>query len=183
MSFTKNGRRLDAVRKRRTRIEQNDEIDIAGIIQLARAELSHAEHDEARALAGNVGLGKTNLACRARFRQQKISRRLDRRLGDRSQGLRHFGEGPGAANVGERDQQRRLPFHQPQLAGDRFLIGGRTRRLRSARDQIGKMPLGIGIEEFGKTLRVFANEPPEEGRAVGDAFDQPAYRILFEKTL
>ena len=48
---------LDSLRKRRFGIEQNNEIDIAGIIQLAAAELSHAEHDEAGPLAGNIRLG------------------------------------------------------------------------------------------------------------------------------
>src|SRR5712691_2664428 len=73
---------LDAGRERRFRFEQNNEIDIAGIIQLAAAELSHAEHDEARARAGSVRLGQSNLTRRPRFRQQKIRRRRHRRLGD-----------------------------------------------------------------------------------------------------
>ena len=53
-------------REGRRRIEQHDEVDIARIIQLARAVFSHREHDEAAILQIE------KLIRRMRFRQQKI---------------------------------------------------------------------------------------------------------------
>ena len=73
------GRRLDAVGKpRRLRIEERDDVDVAGIVQLAGAVLPHAEDEEApRFLAAEPA------ACARGVGKREAERRPERRVGER----------------------------------------------------------------------------------------------------
>ena len=96
--------RLDVRRqRRRCGIEKHDQIDVAGVVQFARAHLAHREHDQAAAVLGPVEVGRQQPPARGLLPQQKAQRRLHR--GDRELG------------------QRRRHLHRP----------ARPRRCRTAR--------------------------------------------------
>ena len=67
--------------RRRVGIEEHDQVDVGREIELVRAELAHAEHDPAGALAGIVGIGQLELALRMGIAQQEIDGRADAGVG------------------------------------------------------------------------------------------------------
>ena len=56
-------------------IEEDDEVDVARIIELARAMLAHGENDIAAVVAGAIRIGKRHAAEPCRIAQQPIDRR------------------------------------------------------------------------------------------------------------
>ena len=61
--------RLDVLRqRRRVRIEEHDEVDVAGIVQFARAHLAHGEHEQAAIRFGPFGVIRRQPAARASCR-------------------------------------------------------------------------------------------------------------------
>ena len=100
-------RRLDVGDQRGRRgIEKHDEIDVAGIVQFARAHLAHGQHDQAGALLRPVVIGRRHPAARDLLAQQEAQRRLHgdgRKIGQRR---RHPHHRPDPADVAQRDQQR-----------------------------------------------------------------------------
>ncbi len=82
-------------------VVEHDEIDIARIVELMRAELAHAEDDIA--LGRAVPRRADDLACVSRLAKQKADGLLDRCLGARAHGKQHLLGRPDAAKVGEPD--------------------------------------------------------------------------------
>ena len=100
----------------RVRVVEHDEVDIARIVELVGAHLAHRQHDVARAVFRLRGIARLEAAAARGVAQQKADRCADRgirQFGQRAGGAHHR---PGAADVGERDQQRRLGL---QLAQER----------------------------------------------------------------
>ncbi len=97
--------RFDVRRKRgRGGIEKNDQIDIAGIVQFARAHLAHREHDQTAFVLGTVEAWRRQPPARGLLPQQKAQCCLHR--GDREfrQRRRHPHHRPHPADVAQRDQ-------------------------------------------------------------------------------
>ena len=61
-------------------IEKHDQVDVAGIVQFARAHLAHREHDQAAALLRPVGIGGGHAAARDLLAQQEAQAPPARRL-------------------------------------------------------------------------------------------------------
>ena len=99
---------------RRFRIEQDDEIDIARIVQLERAHLAHGEHDQAAARFRMRGIAGSELAALDRAVEQEAHRGRERRIGERGERSRHPHHRPDPADVGERDQEGCFLLHAPQ---------------------------------------------------------------------
>ena len=123
--------RLHPLRHRRDLVvEQHDQVDVAGIVELAGAELAHAKHDPAGTPVGFGGIGWFDLAGFGGLAQNKANGRAHRRVGETGQRRRHPHHVPDAAEVGERREQRRLAAaaaergHQFGLAGLRPGPGG-----------------------------------------------------------
>jgi hypothetical protein len=103
-------------------IVEQHEVDIRGVVQLPPAELAHAEHDEAAALAdrfrvrpGAVGRPvDAQLAALGRGQQQMRAGEVDGRVGQLRQRAGDAVERPEPGEVGGGDDQRRLPLHLPQ---------------------------------------------------------------------
>ena len=80
--------RLDILGKRgRGGIVEHDQVDIAGVVQLARAHLAHREHDQTRAMLGMIRIGRAQPAPRHLLPQQEAQGRLhggDGEIGERS---------------------------------------------------------------------------------------------------
>ena len=78
-------RRLDIGDQRRGGgIEEHDQVDVAGIVQFARAHLAHGEHDQATALLRPVRIGGGHPAARDLLAQQEAQAPSAPRLTARS---------------------------------------------------------------------------------------------------
>ena len=77
--------------------------------------LAESEHDHAaaRLRIGRIGIERQP-AGKGVLAQEKGERGADRRVGEAGQRLRRRDHVPQAANVGKRDQQRRLALGQAQ---------------------------------------------------------------------
>ncbi len=91
-------------------IEKDDDVDVAGIVQLARAVLAHREHDEAAVPAGLARIARIEAARRGVLQEEEAQRLAHAGVGKRRDGARHLLPAPGARDVGERDGQRRVPL-------------------------------------------------------------------------
>ena len=126
--------------RRSRRIEKNDEIDVARIIELEGAHLAHGEHDVARSLFGMRGIARRKLLAPCRVGEKITDRRANGRVRNIGQRARHAHDRPDSANVGQRDQQRRLGLHLAQDAHDfGFVLRRRDRRARFAQERMREL--------------------------------------------
>ena len=160
-----------------SRIEEHDQVDVAGIIQFARAHLAHGKHDQTASLLRPVEIRGVDAAARDLLPQQKAQRHLhrgDREIGQRRGYLHHR---PDPADVAQRDQQRGLGLHAPKqmhhigfarrhqhfpgrLLDQRFEV-----RLRVARQQPFQ-PRGVGAHQVEQIRREF-RDPEQDILCVG----------------
>ncbi len=116
------------------RLVKDDEIDVARIIELARAVFAHAENGETAAFRRHV-LGRTlDLAALRRVLQQPLDARLDGRVGEGGERVRHFFERPEAGHVRHGDEKRGFLLGDAQRAHD-LGLGGEPRRVPRPRKQ------------------------------------------------
>ena len=88
------------------------------------AHLAHREHDVAGAPLGMSRIVRHELAAPGGVVEEMADRGAERRLGEVGERARHARERPHAADIGERDEQRRLRLHVAQTTHHR------TRRAR-----------------------------------------------------
>jgi hypothetical protein len=148
-------------------VEEDDQVDVGGIVELSGAHLAHGERHHPAGCgkvrlghAGDLGPGKE----RFQFRAQ---RRGDGSVGEPGERVRHFFERPDAAQIGERGQKRHatlgLPQARPGILGiERGGLGQDClqRGFGCAR-QCGLAPFGLAGEEAA-----------EVGAAPGGAADE-----------
>ena len=116
--------RLDVGRQRRRgQIEEHDQVDVAGIIQLARAHLAHREHHQAAALFGALGIRRLQPAACSLLPQQIAQRRLHRSHREIGQAGGDAHHRPDPADVAQRDQQCGLRLHAAKLLHRRGFVG------------------------------------------------------------
>jgi len=106
-----------AVVNTRVGIVQQDEVDIAGIVQLARAELAHAEHGEAAVPFRFVGVGQTQFAAVVRGAQKICDRGVQGCLGEVGQRLGDALQVPHPADIGDGGDQGDDAFGGAQRGG------------------------------------------------------------------
>jgi hypothetical protein len=150
-------------------IEEHDQIDIAGIVQLAGAHLAHCEHEQAAALLRIVGIARRQSAAHRLLPQQISQRHLHRRDRDIGQCRRHLHDRPDAADVAQRDQQRRFRLQLPQQAHDVGLTGRGEHLAAGAADQLGQMRLRLGTQQALEAAGIGPDEIEQIGRALGNA--------------
>ena len=148
------------------RIEEDDEIDVGGKVQLVRAELAHAEDDPAGAFARVFRIGQLELALTVRVEKQEVDRRVDACVGETAQpfdGRRRIGL---AREIGERDQEMRFELQSAQRhhqACFADVLGTRAggdlseQRVQSLLDRLveqgiehGRLPAGAIAQEIRK---------------------------------
>ena len=139
-----------------------------------------AEREDRHAAAGLRvgGLGIERQAAHLGVAAEKKGERgADRGVGKAGQRLGRRGEVPDAADVGERDQERRLPLGEAQ----------RTHEVGLVRVAPGEERGGHGVErrlrrlhqQAGGPRRVFGHQRPEIGRVIGEAEQQRARGVLY----
>jgi hypothetical protein len=104
-------------------VVEHDEIDVAGVVQLAGAELAHGQNDEAGIARGVRRSRQVQIAGLGRPSQQMGHGGADAGIGKRAEGARDPLERPLARNVGQRDDQGGAAagdaegLHQPLAVG------------------------------------------------------------------
>ena len=114
----------------RVGVVEQDEVDITGIVQLARAQLAHPQHHQPAPLGRPRRVGQGECARIMSCEQEVTDRKPQRRLRQLRQGGRDPRQGPCPANVGERHDQRGLPFGPPHRRSN-----GRAHLRRAGRRQ------------------------------------------------
>ena len=123
-------------------VVEHDEVDVAGVVELAGAELSHAENDQARALARAIQRGQDQIARLGGAAQQMIDGGDERRPGEIAEGAGHLLQFPLPRDIGQRDQQGGAPAGLTQAAHQAGRIAVESGP-REARQQIGQDSGGI----------------------------------------
>ena len=138
--------------------------------------LAERQHDEAAAGLDVGGVGVERESSGARFApQQEADRRADRGVGEAGQRLGRRDDVPDAAEVGERDQQRRLVFGAPQRAFELVLVVVAARG--DLFDQRRQRVFGRRREQTREPVGVLGDQRPEKQRMVGDPEQQRARRL------
>ena len=111
------------------RVVDQDEVDIAGIVQLARAQLAHAEHHQAALGEHAATPRQRERAAAGRRAQTEGDACIQCRLGQGGQRGRDLAQRPHAADIGHRRTQRDPALGLAQGARDgRPVRGGATGR-------------------------------------------------------
>ena len=150
-------------------VEQHDEVDVGGVVELARAHLAHREHEHAGAVGGVLGVQPGSLpraiSCGERG---GAAPSLHGAVGERGQRAGHRVEVPGPAEVGERDQQRRAALGDAQAggpAGCRRAIAARIAAIVVS----GALVSAARSQSASRAMR-----PAEKARTAGGAGEEVA---------
>ena len=101
------------------RVEENDQIDIAGIVQFMGAKLPHTDHEQAARAVGCVLLRIEGEYAAARcLPDQGVERGSDGPIGKVAERPGDGGQRPGAGQIGQRDAERHLAARRAQNPGD-----------------------------------------------------------------
>ena len=147
-------------------IEEHDQVDIAGIVQFARAQLAHAE-DEQAASGLRVGrVGQHDLAALVGRDQAEAQRRGDRRFGKLRQVLGGLLDARRAEQVAQRDQQRDLALDQADRRHQRRLALFRHVHVAQFADPLRDPLAGRRVEQRVQPFGVLEHLGVEIGREV-----------------
>ena len=177
---------MSATSEVRGGIEKHDQVDVAGIVQLARAHLAHGEHDQAGALLRPVLIDGGHAAARDLLAQQEAQAPSARSLPpDRSappspasparprrcRTARSTARPP--TSCGEAAASRRLSPAAASTSREVFSISAREMRFGVACQQTDQ-PRGVGadqIEQIGRELGDAEQNGPGE-RAIQPRADR-----------
>ncbi|MND62831.1 hypothetical protein D3C80_541260 [compost metagenome] len=139
-------RRIERIGKNaHLRIEENDDIDVGGIVEFSPAELAHAEHDEARATARLRGIDKLQLAAFMGREEKMVDRGGDGGLRKFAQPACRLLRREDAGKIGQRQDEAEgalgRPKHGHDLALGRDFSVNRPPRTPRLVDQRGERRL------------------------------------------
>ncbi len=178
-------RRLRAFGKgRRLRVEEDDEIDVAGIVELSRSVLAQRKHRETGSLARRIGVGERDAPETRRLREHEVDAAAHRRIGEIRERLRRILDAPDAAEIGERHQKRVGVPVAPESAHD---VGAGEAAGPELAEQIRlivrERPSGLlrrAPGQPGEPGRIDQDELPEERRMVRDRHQKVAQEAGLE---
>ncbi len=97
--------------RHRLGLEKHDQVDVAGKVEFAGAHLAHGEHEQPAVLLWTVRIGREQTAARRFLPKRMVKRHPDRGNRKLRQRRRHPHHRPDAADVAERDEERRFRLH------------------------------------------------------------------------
>ncbi len=100
-------------------VEEADEVDVGGIVELSRPHLAHGERDHAARRLGILGRGAGQLAAPDLVGHEPLQRKVGRPVGEPRQCGGHRLERPDAAQIGQSGQKRRAPLGDAQPVAQR----------------------------------------------------------------
>ena len=135
------GKLLVVGQRGRAPVVEQDQVDIAGIIEFAGTEFPHAEYGESRGLRV---VADAELPVARKLQQDGVRKRGE---AARCKGAERTGdtvEGPGFGNVGNADRESSTPFEAPKghrdgyrfSAGQSLAMGRRQLRHQVAEDYV-----------------------------------------------
>ena len=157
-------------------VVEDDEVYVAGVVQLAGAELAHAENDQSRTVFGVVGVRQREFPGLVQVQQQASARGPERRLRELRERPGHPFERPDRRDVGHcggqggpalRDAQ---PHHQFP-----FGLPGVGRGCVIEREREGGV--GSGLEQLAGERQVADQAVCEVGAVGEDVGEQRTRRI------
>ncbi len=149
------------------RIEQKDQVDIARVIELAAAELAHAEDNEPAVALGLLRIGELDRAAARRLAQQMAQRRAQRRVGKAAQRGGLLFERPDPGELGHGGEQRDPAPGDSQPAHQSLDVFARILRRFDGRDGLGEQRIGAGLDQAGQKGPL-AQRDVAEKRAVAE---------------
>ena len=167
------GTRIDALAKDfRLRVEEGDKVDVARIIQLARAMLAEREDHVSAILLGIGVVRQLEPPGGGGAAQEKAHGFGDGRVRECAQRARHVDDVPHAADVGERDEEMAFVLCGAQRAHHLAVVGGALASRAQGLKARGKTLLGIGGQKPRKPVRICLDKPPQVRRVVSEAQKQ-----------
>jgi hypothetical protein len=97
-------------------VVEQDEVDIARVVEFVRAELAHAQHRECRGLGIAVD---RELAVARELQEDRVGQRIEAAGGEGAECAGDLLQRPDARDVGDGDGERLLAFEPAQGGGDR----------------------------------------------------------------
>ena len=160
-------------------VVEHDQIDIAGIVQLAPAQLAHAEHDQAGAALGVLGMGQPQGAALGLAAQQEADGETDGGFRQQRQRTGHLLQRPGPSQVGHGRQQGTAALDRAQAGHQTAEIGF----LGQFGPQIVHQPveggIGAAVQHPPQQSRFLLQAMGEEGAVAEHAAQQSAdHRLL-----
>ncbi len=137
-------------------VEQADQVDVRGIVELGRAHLAHGQHRHAQAGGAVIGAGAGETATPDLGRHRVAQCAVDGHVGQPGQGAGDRFQRPDAAQIGQRRQQGHAPAYLAQT-GRQPVGGQRARRVQQGVAgafgpgvQRGGQPRGLGPDQAGQ---------------------------------
>ena len=99
-------------------VEQHEQVQLARVSKLARAESAHAEHGEPARRCRFVIVGRCEGAAGCGFPKEMVESAGERGVGEAGEGRGHGLWRPCAGELGERRGERRPPLGRPKPPGE-----------------------------------------------------------------
>ena len=110
--------------RRRVAVVEQDQVDVARIVEFAGAEFPHAEHGEGRRLRI---VADAQLPVAGKLQKYGIGEGVQAARGEGTERARYAVERPGPGDIGHGHGQRHAPLQPPQGRRDRLGGGPRSR--------------------------------------------------------
>ena len=142
--------------------------------------LAERQHDEARAVLNirRIRVERQESGARV-LAQQERERGADGGVGETGQRLGRRNDVPDAADVGKRNQKRRLRAWRGASAGMRSASCSSRRESERLNERVERFA-GRALEQPDEPRRVFLNQRPQVRRMIGEAEKDIARPAAFE---
>ena len=157
---------------RQRRLIEDDQIDIARVIELVPAEFADAEHDEPAVLLRLVRIGKRDQPLARGFAEQVAQRRAERRLGKSAERRGLLLEGPDTRQLGERGDKRDAPPRNSQAPHHRRRIFANIFGFFDVGGDLGEEWVGTFLDEPAQEGPFFDREAAQEGAVAENRREQ-----------
>ena len=142
--------RLVPIRAVAVLIKQANQVDVRGIIQLARAHLAHGKASHPACGFGVLGHGPRQFATPNFLGHQAAQRQINGAVGKISQRAGHLHQRPDPAQIGQGSDQRKTAFGRAQGIGQRIDLRALQPRQHLRANGFGRLrqcraqPVGLG---------------------------------------
>ncbi len=153
-------------------VEEHDQVDVGGVVELEGAHLAHGEHEHAGGFPGHVVCGDARqLAAAGLVGDEGAERGLHGAVGEAGQGVGDGVQVPGAAEIGKCCEERDPAFGLAQERGQGGDVVG-----AGGVEQGGEAGFGGRVEGRREPVCLALHQPGEKARAAGGAGEEVAHR-------